>query len=125
MCFMFRQKINNKSRYNGCYMNTYLTVLPGAAGVTRLPKLSRDARQRVAWFDQYAKCGNIAKTCRHFGISRKTFHKWKQRYSPYLLSSLEDRSRRPARVRIATTPREHVFLVRRLRTQYPYYSKYK
>jgi len=126
MCFMFRQKINNKSRYNGCHMTTYGAILPGTVSLARIPAgLSKEAKKRVGWFDYYRECGNVAKTCRRFGISRNTFHKWKRRYSPYLLSSLEDQSRRPRRVRAMTTPREHIFQVRRLRTRYPYYSKYK
>ena len=99
MCFMFRQKINNKSRYNGCHMTTYGAILPGTVSLARIPAgLSKEAKKRVGWFDYYRECGNVAKTCRRFGISRNTFHKWKRRYSPYLLSSLEDQSRRPRRV---------------------------
>jgi transposase-like protein len=26
--------------------------------------------------------GNVARTCRHFGISRQTFYRWQQRYDP-------------------------------------------
>lgn len=39
---------------------------------------------------------NISKTCRHFGISRKTFYKWRKRYlKDPSLDSLTDRPRRP------------------------------
>jgi len=107
-------------------MNIYSTILPGAVSLARIPVgLSKEARKKVGWFDYYRKCGNISQTCRYFGIPRKTFYKWKRRYSPYLLSSLEDHSRRPIRFRSSKIPMEHVFLVKRLRTQYPYYSKYK
>lgn len=106
-------------------MNTYLTVLPGAAGVAKLPTLSKEATRRVTWFDYYGQCGNAAKTCRHFGISRKTFHKWKRRYRKHFLPSLESHSRRPQRFRFSKIPRETVLLVKQLRTRYPYYSKYK
>jgi transposase InsO family protein len=37
----------------------------------------------------------VAQTCRHFGISRKTFYKWKQRHQRDGPSGLCDRSRRP------------------------------
>ncbi len=101
--------------------------MPGAVGLARIPTgLSSEAKQRVAWFDYFRTHGeNVALTCRHFGISRKTFHKWKRRYNPMLLSSLEDRSRRPRTVRQSKIPQEHIFLVKHLRRQYPYYSKYK
>lgn len=121
---MYSAKRNDKSRYNGCHMN-YGTILPGAKSVLRLPKLSKAAKQRVKWFDYHKRCGNIAKTCRYFGISRKTFHKWKNRYSAYYLPTLENKSRKPHRFRQSTLPREQVSLVKRLRTQYPYYSKCK
>jgi len=39
---------------------------------------------------------NISKTCRHFGISRKTFYKWYKRYlKDPSLNTLTDRPRRP------------------------------
>lgn len=106
-------------------MNTYLTVLPGAAAVAKLPKLSKEAKTRVKWFDYYNSCGNVAQTCRHYDISRKTFHKWKKRYSKHFLSSLESQSRKPKRFRSSKIPQETISLIKTLRTKYPYYSKYK
>ena len=38
---------------------------------------------------------NVSKTCRYFGISRKTFYKWLSRYEALGEASLCDRSRRP------------------------------
>ncbi len=106
-------------------MNTYGAILPGAASVARLPKLTKEARQRIKWFDYYHQSNNISKTCWHFGISRKTFHKWKKRYSKYYLPSLEARSRKPKRFRSSKILFETILLVKKLRTRYPYYSKYK
>lgn len=122
---MFRRKHNDKTRYNGSYMNTYGIILPGAVSIARLPKLSAGARQRVQWFDYYRKCGSAAKTCRYFGISRKTFYKWKKRYSKYYLQSLESQSRKPKQFRSSKIPLETILAVKKLRTLYPYYSKYK
>ena len=120
---MYSAKRNDKSRYNGCHM-TYGAILPGAGSI-RLPKLSKQAKQRVKWFDYYRQCGNAAKTCRYFGISRKTFHKWKKRYSRYYLPTLENKSHKPHRFRPSKVPVEQVILLKRMRTKYPYYSKYK
>ncbi len=39
--------------------------------------------------------GNVAWTCRHFGISRKTFYKWRQRYHEHGDAGLADRARAP------------------------------
>ena len=122
---MYSPKRNDKSRYNGRHMNTYGAILPGAKSILRLPKLSRSAKQRLKWFDYYRTHGNASKTCRYFGISRKTFHKWKKRYSAHYLPTLENKSRRPKRFRQSKIPIEQVILLKRLRTTYPYYSKYK
>lgn len=90
------------------------------------PALSGEARKRVAWFDYYAAHGrNAAFTCRHFGISRTTFYRWRARYDPKDLSTLEDRSHRPRRLRGPTwTPGEKA-AVRDLRRRYPRWSKDK
>jgi transposase len=39
----------------------------------------------------------VAQTCRHFGISRKTFYKWKKRFASDGPTGLCDRPRRPHR----------------------------
>ena len=40
---------------------------------------------------------NVAKTCRHFGISRQTFYKWIRRYKAHGETGLCDQPRRPHR----------------------------
>lgn len=59
--------------------------------------LTLQARQRLAWMDAYRECGNAAKVCRHFSIPLRTFWRWKRRYDPWDVKSLEDRTRRPQR----------------------------
>ena len=85
-------------------MNVQEQVIPrGKAVVQRNgPELSREARRRLAWMDFYARQGRNARlTCRYFGISPDTFYRWRRRYEPRRLESLEDdpRTRRPHRVR--------------------------
>ena len=93
-------KRNDKLRYNGCPMNIYGAIIPGATSLARLSvRLSKQARQRIKWFDYYHKCRNVSRTCRYYGISRKTFYKWKRRYLKYHLPSLENNSRRPRHLR--------------------------
>jgi transposase-like protein len=53
------------------------------------------------------RAGNVALTCRHFGISRKTFYKWRQRYHEHGDAGLADRASVPHRSPRAT-PREVV-----------------
>ncbi len=107
-------------------MNIYGAIIPGAISLARLSvRLSKQARQRIRWFDYYHRCQNISLTCRYYGISRKTFYKWKRRYLKYYLPSLENNSRRPKHSRQSKIPWEQVLVVKKLRTRYPYYSKYK
>ena len=55
-------------------------------------ELSEAARVRLRWLVHYETQGqNAANTCRHFSISRQTFHRWKNRYDPDRLETLEDR----------------------------------
>jgi putative transposase len=89
-------------------------------------ELSREARKRLAWFDHYQAQGrNAALTCRYFGISRQTFYRWKRRYDPQNLRTLEDASHRPQRRRRPTWTGEQAERVRRLREQYPRWGKDK
>ena len=88
--------------------------------------LSREGKKRLAWFDYYEGQGwNVALTCRHFGISRQTFYKWKRRYDPGRLESLEDRSHRPRRVRRPTWSRELARAVLEMREERPRWGKDK
>lgn len=62
-----------------------------AMSLTLTPK----ARQRLAWMDAYRECQNAARICRHFSIPLRTFWRWRKRYDPWDLKSLEDGSRKP------------------------------
>ncbi len=101
--------------------------IPHARYLARAAKpMSRAARQRLRWMDHYRTQGrNAAFTCRYFGISRQTFYRWRRRYDPQELSSLEDRSHRPRRRRRPTWTAEQVQQVLRLRREYPSWGKDK
>ena len=60
---------------------------------------------------------NVARTCRHFGISRQTFYKWKRRHDAHGDAGLSDRSTRPHRSP-RETPTEVVSKVLYLRQNY-------
>ena len=84
------------------------------------------ARQRLKWFDYCHSHNNNARlTCRYFGISPQTFYRWRHRYNPYRLESLEDRSHRPKHLRQPTASPELVAAVLRLREEYPRWGKDK
>ena len=79
-------------------------------------ELSREAQKRLQWFDHYQSHGrNAALTCRYFGINRQTFYRWKRRYDPQALGTLEGRSHRPRRRRHSTWTPEQAERVRGLR----------
>lgn len=91
-----------------------------------LQELSREARLRLKWFDWHAAHGeNVSLTCRHFGIARATFYRWKARYTPYDLRTLEDRSSRPKRCRQRQWTTAQVLAVQELRERYVSWGKDK
>jgi transposase InsO family protein len=92
----------------------------------RFPELSPTARGRLSWFHFYAQHQqNASLTCRHFGISRQTFYRWKRRYDPHRLASLEDHSCRPRTPRARTWTTAQILAVKALRERYPRWGKAK
>jgi len=114
-----------KGRYNGCTMNVYGEI-PGYGRLASIPELSKKARQRIKWFDYYKSHNQNARlTCRYFGISPQTFYRWKRRYDPKHIESLEDLPHRPKHLRQPTYSVELVEAVLRLREEYPRWGKDK
>lgn len=106
----------------------YSTILPNNAALSRIKpvNLSKQAKLRLGIIDHYIhKTYNVSLTCRHFAITRSYFYKWYNRYSPRNLSSLENKSNRPHKIRPATYDTSLIKLVRQLRTDYPSYSSKK
>lgn len=116
-------------------MQTYGSILPGAATLARLlPKaaseardarpISREAKKRLAavrWYEEHGK--NAGLTARHFGISRSSLHDWRRHYWAEGPRGLEDHSRRPKRVRQPTWSPELEARVLQLRTENPRWGK--
>ena len=98
----------------------------GAFRLAETPELSKQARQRLKWMDYYREHhGNARLTCRHFDISPQTFYRWKRRYNPQDLRSLEDRLHRPRRLRQPTWSPELAQAVLSIRERYPRWGKDK
>ncbi len=87
--------------------------------------ISKQAQKRLQWFDHYHKHGNARLTCRYFGISPQTFYRWKRRYNPQKLKTLEKKSSKPHRLRQPETPSSMVLRIQELRQQYPRWGRDK
>ncbi len=106
----------------------YGSLIPGSEQIRSLVRrgtISPEAVKRLRWMDYYAKTGNARLTCRHFDISAQTFYRWKNRYDPYDLTTLEEASRRPHRIRRPETATAVVEKILEKRQQYPRWGKAK
>jgi transposase InsO family protein len=67
-------------------------------------ELARAAAHRLAIIRHAQEVtGNVALTCRYFGISRHTYYNWFRRYEEFGVEGLRDRSKRPLRSPNATS----------------------
>ena len=115
-------------------MNVYGSIIPGAATLARLlpegaraarePRpASREAKRRQAVLDWHQEHGrSVSLTARHFGYSRSTIYELLKRSKPGG-PGLEDRSRRPRRVRQPTWSAELEARVLKLRLENPRWGK--
>lgn len=112
-----------RGKYNGSKMRAY-KYFPSIK--IKLSKLSKEAQQRLYWMDWYMSHGKNAElTCRHFGISKSVFYRWKNRFNKHDLSTLEGESSRPHTVRSMTTPKGIIDQVITIRREDPEKSKYE
>ena len=89
--------------------------------------LSDKAQLKLEWIIFYHTVGkrNATDTAKHFGVTRKTIHKWLARFKEIDLSTLEEESRKPANTR----RREISFIqkdrIRKLRKKHIKWGKMK
>ena len=105
---------------------SYGALIPGANFINSLVRqgtISRGAAKRLRWFDYYDQCRNVWKTCRYFGMAPQTFYRWRNRFDPYDLTTLESSSSRPHHVRQVQTPAVVVERILKLREQYPRWGR--
>jgi putative transposase len=106
----------------------YGSLIPGSEYIRSLVRqgtMSQGAAKRLSWFDFYNRYGDARLTCRHFAISPQTFYRWKNRFDPYDLTTLEAASRRPHHIRKPVTPAVIEGLVLEKRLKYPRWGKDK
>jgi putative transposase len=93
--------------------------------------LSEKAKHRLEVLDWYYKKSRyyslsglpeVTVTCRHFGMHRSQFYRWKNRYDPQRLISLEPTSTAPKKKREREYSREVVAKVRAIREKDQTYS---
>jgi putative transposase len=107
---------------------TYGSLIPGSEYIRSLVRqgtISEDAVKRLRWLDFYDRCGDARLTCRHFCISPQTFYRWKNRFDPEDLTTLEAASRRPHHVRKPLTSASVEDRILELRQKYPRWGKDK
>lgn len=94
--------------------------------VADLLRVSRAAKGRLEWIIFWEKNGkDVSLTARHFGIARKTFYKWLNRFEERFILGLQDKSKVPRRKRTREyTARQYEKIVI-LRRKYPRYGKMK
>jgi transposase InsO family protein len=89
--------------------------------------LTASAKKRLEWMIFYHTVGtrNAITTAAYFGVTPKTFHKWKSRFDPKRIQSLEEHSRAPVNRRVwQVTPEEEARIID-LRTHHMKYGKKK
>jgi transposase InsO family protein len=118
-------------------MSVYGSIVPGGPSLARLlPGLTAEGRKQVhlskragvrlrviRWYEDRGR--NASLTALHFGYSRSAVHVWLKRYHASGVRGLEDRSRRPKRVRQPTWDSELEARVLKLRNDHPTWGKDK
>jgi transposase InsO family protein len=95
-------------------------------GKVRVVEPSREGKVRLRmmiWYEEHGR--NAALTCRHFGVSRDTFYRWRRRYERSGVGGLEDGSHRPKQVRKPTWSKDLESAVLELRLLTPGWGKDK
>lgn len=89
--------------------------------------LSSSAKQRLEWMIFYYTVGKkkARATALYFGVSPKTFHKWKKRFNPKIIQSLEEKSKAPLKRRVWEVTKEQETRVKTLREKHLKYGKKK
>lgn len=89
--------------------------------------LSSKAQLKIEWIIFYHTLGkrNAKRTAAHFGICRKTFHKWLRRFNEKNLLTLEEESKAPHKTRQRDISSLQRIRIRRLRKEHMRWGKMK
>ncbi len=100
-----------------------LKLLLEKAGQQKLDASVSERLRVILYFAEHES--SVSETCRHFGISRSTFHRWMERFDPSDLRSLQDRTAESSYVHRTSLAEELIELIRRYRMRYPHMGKEK
>jgi len=101
-------------------------IIENKGKISVIYELSEGGERRLGWLDYYEKHDRNARlTCRHFGISPRTFYKAKNRHGQEGYKGLNNRSRRPKHFRESKIPLTIISRIIAIRTDHPSWSKYK
>lgn len=89
------------------------------------PNLSPKEKDKLRAISLMMETRDAGLVCRIFGMSRATLYRWLERFDPKDLTSLREKSRRPKSLRKPFWTSDLVNAVKRLRQQYPRWSKDK
>jgi len=106
----------------------HLTTYERWRKVAKLLKVSKIACLRLEWIIYFYQGHNASQTSIHFGISRKTFHKWWREFDQdniYSMYKLQDKSRAPHHVRSRQITSIQEQRIIGLRRKYIRYGKMK
>ncbi len=97
------------------------------AKLNYIDKLSPKAKVRYKAINLYSSGDySLGQICEIFEVNRSTFYRWRKKYIQSRIQSLEDRSRRPQRVRAKVVRNHSVEMqVCQIRRKYPYFGKEK
>lgn len=103
------------------------SIAKGFHGLTKNapPELSQKELDKLRALTIYRETHDVLLVCRTFGISRATLFRWLKSFDPNDISTLQDKSRRPRRLRTPLWSYKLIIVVRNLRNQYPRWGKEK
>lgn len=78
-------------------------------------KEQSDIRRKLKVLNHAKELGNVSKTCRHFGVSRETYYKWKREYEAKGESALINSKPCPQnpKIRVAADIEEKILYLRK------------
>jgi len=119
-----------KTKWLNYYFPQKTLILPKKWSLLRAvgrEKLSDAAQLKLEWIIFFYTVGkkNVTDTAKHFGISRKTLHKWLNRFDEKNLLTLEEHSREPKGKRVWMVTKEEEAQIKQLRRKYMTLGKKK